>query len=85
MARQPHFLPARGRGEASRAHDPDLAPFDIDDASDSDSEWENGFESDSTSDELPSSRLAKRFKPSRPSDDLNRSEVFFDINDEVVS
>ncbi|PXF49557.1 hypothetical protein BWQ96_00627 [Gracilariopsis chorda] len=86
MARHPTILPARGRGDASRLHDNDPNPQDLDDASDSDSEWENGFESDSTSDDLPSSRLAKRFKRSRPagSDDLNRSEVFFDINDEVV-
>ncbi|CAN8061500.1 unnamed protein product [Agarophyton chilense] len=86
MARQPHILPARGRGDASRLSEQDLSHFDIDDASDSDSEWETGFESDSTSDDLPAS-LAKRFKPShhRDFDDLNRSDVFFDINDEVVS
>ncbi|PXF39592.1 hypothetical protein BWQ96_10711 [Gracilariopsis chorda] len=86
MAHHLTTLSSHGSGDASRLHDYYPHPQHLGGTSDSDSEWEKGFESDSTSDDLPSSRLAKPLMISRPAglDDLNRSEVFFDINDEVV-
>lgn len=66
--RDPHSPPIyHGRAETSRVHD----SSDDDDGDDSD--WSNGFESDTTEDDLPHSkrgvgRLAKRFKGAASAD-----------------
>lgn len=87
IARRHALLPTRGRPDASALHSNDYLQNASDDGSESDSEWEHGFESDSTSEEEPTSRLAKRFKRSHPTDyeDPNGSAELFDVNDEVIN